>query len=82
MAHVRFDLAFIVSCIIPYTMKWNNQLTIGALLLLTVLTAFAAGASFEQSNLLLLILGLSGVKFLLVAFQFMELKRHILFGKV
>ncbi|MBK8505753.1 MAG: cytochrome C oxidase subunit IV family protein [Saprospiraceae bacterium] len=45
------------------------------LLSLTLITSFISGFVSHILLMVLLILGLSGIKFLLVAFQFMELKR-------
>ena len=53
----------------------NNKSTLIVLLLLTVSTAVASKLGTNLSWIALLILGLSAVKFLLVAFQFMELKK-------
>ena len=69
---------------IPYTlfifltMKRTHIITLVILLSLTILTAICAG--FNQ--LLFLILALSAIKLLLVAFQFMELKKAHNFWKV
>jgi len=63
-------------------MKKNDIYTLAILILLTLTTAFF---SINYSNLkyiALIILGLSGIKFLSVSFQFMELKKANPFWKV
>ncbi len=52
----------------------KNIITIGLLLVLTVLTAITSMYYSDFKWAALLILGLSSIKFLLVSFQFMELK--------
>ncbi len=59
----------------------NALKTLFALLLLTGLTAFLATFFSETTYTKPLILLLSGVKFLLVAFYFMELKKANIFWK-
>jgi hypothetical protein len=59
-------------------MKKKHIITLAILLLLTLLTAIVAGFN----HFALLILALSAIKFLLVAFQFMELKKAHVFWKV
>jgi len=56
-------------------MKDKNTLTIVLLLVLTIATAIASIYGNSLSWIVLLILGLSAVKFLMVTFQFMELKK-------
>lgn len=59
-------------------MSKRNNITWIILLLLTLATALIAG----MGNAAYLILGISAMKFLLVAFQFMELKNAHSFWKV
>jgi heme/copper-type cytochrome/quinol oxidase subunit 4 len=56
-------------------MKLTHQKTIIYLYVLTVLMALASHYLYGISLFVSLILGLSSVKFLLVAFQFMEMKK-------
>ena len=60
------------------TLKNKNTISLIILLLLTVITA--ALASMKSATLLILIIAVT--KFLLVAFQFMELKKAHLFWKL
>ena len=53
----------------------DNKKTLILLLTLTLATALAAKYGETISWLALIVLGLSAIKFLLVAFQFMELKK-------
>ncbi|HEY4617549.1 MAG TPA: cytochrome C oxidase subunit IV family protein [Flavobacterium sp.] len=63
-------------------MKKSLLFTYGALIFLTITTALVA-TSIEVSTLAVgLIIGFSAVKFILVAFQFMELKKGNSFWKV
>ncbi|MCP5537111.1 MAG: cytochrome C oxidase subunit IV family protein [Akkermansiaceae bacterium] len=59
----------------------KNITTLGVLLLLTAIAVFAANMLQDSGYLVLAVLGLGVVKLLLVAFQFMELKRANLFWK-
>lgn len=61
----------------------KKQLTIiyGILILLTILTAFLSKFSLNKT-VVIAILFFSGIKFLLVAFHFMELKKADVFWKV
>ena len=59
----------------------KNIYTLIILLLLTIATAFASRHGQAYNLAILLILVLSGIKFLLVAFQFMELKKAHPFWK-
>ena len=56
-------------------MKLTHQNTLVFLYALTVLTALASKFYYGLSFFVTLILGLSAVKFMLVAFQFMEMKK-------
>ena len=56
-------------------MKLTHQKTIIYLYVLTVIMALASHYLYGISLFVSLILGLSSVKFLLVAFQFMEMKK-------
>jgi hypothetical protein len=63
-------------------MKKSLLYTYCLLILLTIITALVS-TSIEMSTLTVsLIMGLSAVKFLFVAFQFMELKKANSFWKV
>lgn len=55
-------------------MKHHNTVAILALCALTLCVAWAAKTSMPLLQGALLVLGLSAIKFLLVAFQFMELR--------
>jgi hypothetical protein len=63
-------------------MKKSLILVYGILVTLTLATAFIANSSLISSVVVALIMVLSAIKFLLVAFQFMELKKANLFWKV
>ena len=56
-------------------MRKNDIITMGLLVVLTISTALISGQSATLKMAALLILVLSSIKFLLVAFQFMELKK-------
>jgi hypothetical protein len=60
-------------------MERKNTITLVVLVLLTISTSFF---SVHYKNMVFLILLLSGIKFVLVAFQFMELKKAHPFWKV
>lgn len=63
-------------------MKKSLLYTYGVLLFLTITTALVS-TSIEVSTLAVsLIMGLSAIKFLLVAFQFMELRKANSFWKI
>jgi Flp pilus assembly protein protease CpaA len=62
-------------------MKKTTVYTLLALILLTISTALISDVSFLKIGALL-ILGLSCIKFLLVAFNFMELKKAHIFWKI
>ena len=59
----------------------KNHITLGVLLLLTLLVSLASFYLQEGMGLVVLIMGLAMAKLLLVAFQFMELKTAHLFWK-
>ncbi|MEE9348721.1 MAG: cytochrome C oxidase subunit IV family protein [Flavobacteriaceae bacterium] len=63
-------------------MKKKDIITLGILTVLTVVTALFATKFNNLKNVAIIILGLSFVKFLLVAFQFMELKKAHIFWKI
>ena len=63
-------------------MKLTHQNTLVFLYVLTVLTALVSKFYYGLSFLVMLILGLSAVKFMLVAFQFMEMKKANGFWKL
>ena len=56
-------------------MKKSLLVTYGVLIVLTITTALISNASSFSTVAVALIMGLSAIKFLLVAFQFMELKK-------
>ena len=56
-------------------MKFNNITTLAILFALTILTSIAFWLNVVDSWIVFAIIGLSAIKFLLVAFQFMELKK-------
>ena len=62
-------------------MKKHLTLVYGIVLLLTIATAILSKFSIHKTATIS-ILALSGVKFLLVAFHFMELKKANVFWKV
>lgn len=78
---MRFDLAtaFPGNLFIILRMVRKNTIVLGILVLLSVSTSFF---SVHYLNIVFLILFLSGIKFLLVAFQFMELKKAHPFWKI
>lgn len=62
-------------------MQKINIFTLTILILLTISTAILSNYFNSLKYIVFLILGLSGVKFILVAFQFMELKKAHQFWK-
>ena len=62
-------------------MKKKDIYTLGLLIILTILTAFFSTNFSGFKYITLTILGLSVIKFLLVAFNFMELKKANSFWK-
>jgi len=63
-------------------MKKKDIYILGTLIALTTLTALFSNVYFDLENIVLIIMLLSGIKFLLVAFQFMELKKAHSFWKI
>ena len=64
-------------------MKNTHEVTLFVLIGLTLLTAAAANLIGEKATYLpLIIMGIAAIKFLLVAFQFMELKEAHRFWKI
>ena len=63
-------------------MKKTHIITLLVLILLTILTAMFSINFRTLKNVSIIILMLSIVKFLLVAFQFMELKKAHVFWKI
>jgi len=63
-------------------MKKSFIFTYAILLLLTLTTALIASSISIFQIAVVLILGISAIKFLLVAFQFMELKNGNFFWKI
>ncbi len=56
-------------------MKDSNTKTLVILLILTLVVGFLSGIEEGRNKWFMLILGVSSIKFLLVAFQFMDLKK-------
>lgn len=56
-------------------MKKSLLFTYGLLIALTLFTALISKSDFISNSVILLIMFFSAIKFLLVAFQFMELKK-------
>lgn len=63
-------------------MKRKDILTLVILILLTIITGLFSQFYSELKMVSSVILVLSGIKFLLVAFQFMELKKANVFWKI
>ncbi|HQE35293.1 MAG TPA: cytochrome C oxidase subunit IV family protein [Flavobacterium alvei] len=63
-------------------MKKSLIISYGILLILTLSTALIASSGAISKGIAFLILGISVIKFLLVAFQFMELKKANSFWKI
>lgn len=63
-------------------MKKSLLFTYGILIFLTITTALVATSNEVSTLAVSLIMGLSAIKFILVAFQFMELKKGNSFWKV
>jgi heme/copper-type cytochrome/quinol oxidase subunit 4 len=63
-------------------MKKSFIYTYILLILLTITTALISTSTAISKTLIFLIMGISAIKFLLVAFQFMELKKANSFWKV
>nr|WP_315188660.1 cytochrome C oxidase subunit IV family protein [uncultured Flavobacterium sp.] len=63
-------------------MKKTLFITYGLLIVLTASTAFISNTMSVSGLAIVLIMGLSGLKFLLVSFEFMELKKANSFWKV
>lgn len=84
MAHVRFNLVVTVSYNLFNFLRMKKEITITWVLLL-FLTAASALVSYYYKNgdyLFQLILLLAVLKFIGVAFNFMELKRANVFWKI
>jgi len=62
-------------------MRKKDIYTLAILILLTVSTAILSNNSNNFKYIIFFILSLSGIKFILVAFQFMELKKAHQFWK-
>jgi hypothetical protein len=77
-------MAIVVSLtLFDFLMKNTHEVTLFVLIGLTLLTAAAANLIGEKATYLpLLIMGIAAIKFLLVAFQFMELKEAHRFWKI
>jgi len=63
-------------------MQKKDILTIGILIVLTIVTGLFSQYYSELKTVSTVILILSGIKFLLIAFQFMELKKANIFWKI
>lgn len=63
-------------------MKKSLLFTYGILIFLTITTALVATSNEVSTLAVSLIMGISAIKFILVAFQFMELKKGNSFWKV
>ena len=81
---MRFDLASIVSCSLFNLLKMKKTLlfSYGLLILLTVVTALISNFVSTASLVVGLVMGLSMLKFILVSFEFMELKKANSFWKI
>lgn len=62
-------------------MKKKDIYTLGLLIILTITTAIFSTRFSELKSVVAIILGLSAIKFMLVAFQFMEMKKANTFWK-
>ena len=63
-------------------MKNKDIYTLALLILLTIITPIISVNYNNLKIVLIIILGLSGIKFLAVSFQFMELKKANSFWKI
>jgi len=63
-------------------MKKKDIYTLGILIILTIATAWFSNNSASSKYITFIILGLSITKFLLVVFNFMELKKANSFWKI
>jgi len=83
LAHVRFDLVTTVSYNLFnfIVMKRKDIFTLIFLIFLTISTAFFSINYYDFKYIGLLILFLSGLKFVAVIFQFMEMKKAHAFWK-
>ncbi len=63
-------------------MRKNDIITLGLLIVLTTITALFATVWHSVKYVAMIILVLSEIKFMLVAFQFMELKKAHVFWKI
>jgi len=63
-------------------MKKSFIFTYVLLILMTAATALVSASSVISKTAIFLIMGISAIKFLLVAFQFMELKKANSFWKI
>ncbi len=83
MAHVRFDLAATLPNTLSYfiIMAKNNIYTLGLLIVLTALTAIFSNSQLNTAYVTSIVIILSAIKFLLVAFNFMELGKAHTFWK-
>jgi hypothetical protein len=84
LAHVRFDLVAFIShpLFIFLTMKKSLILSYALLLIVTIMTACVANLFVVSVFVIPLLMVLVAFKFLLVAFQFMELKKAHSFWKI
>ena len=81
---MRFDLAAFISYTLFLFLIMKNSLLLvfTLLLILTISTAYIANSYSVSAFIAPLIMVLAAFKFLLVAFQFMELKKAHLFWKI
>lgn len=63
-------------------MQKSSIITYSLLILLTISTALISNLTTISNAVVSIIIGLSAIKFLLVAFQFMELKKANSFWKI
>ncbi|UFH34422.1 cytochrome C oxidase subunit IV family protein [Flavobacterium acetivorans] len=63
-------------------MKKSLLYTYGVLILLTLTTAFVSNSITVSAFAVSIIMGISALKFILVAFQFMELKKANSFWRI
>lgn len=63
-------------------MKKKDIIVLGLLIALTIITAMFATMWYSIKNVATIIMILSAIKFLLVAFQFIELKKAHVFWKI
>ena len=81
MAHVRPDLALIISCgLLNVLVMKRSFIVFIALLILVALSAVASNTMGDQAKTIILLL--TGVKFILISFYFMDLREAHVFWKI